>query len=122
MTTLHDALERRVSATRAASSLQGVLQRHVETLRWALLESHRASGLLDLNVTEANLREEPADVAGPYVSGTRRRYRPAWRALNVCKSGGFPYDRGIMTLCQPITCIIDKSGVRTGASWGERGG
>ena len=87
MTTLHDALERRVSATRAASSLQGVLQRHVETLRWALLESHRASGLLDLNVTEANLREEPADVAGPYVSGTRRRYRPAWRALNVCKSG-----------------------------------
>ena len=53
----------------------------------SLLESHRASGLLDLNVTEANLREEPADVAGPYVSGTRRRYRPAWRALNVCKSG-----------------------------------
>ena len=64
MTTLHDALERRVSATRAASSLQGVLQRHVETLRWALLESHRASGLLGLNVTEANLREAPADVAG----------------------------------------------------------
>ena len=96
MTTLHDALERRVSATRAASSLQGVLQRHVETLRWALLESHRASGLLDLNVTEANLREEPADVAGPYVSGTSRRYRPAWRALNVCKSGG-PVSSGVVT-------------------------
>ena len=39
--------------------------RDVETLRWALLESHPASsGLLGLNVTEANLREAPADVAG----------------------------------------------------------
>ena len=45
---------------------QGALQRHVETLTRALLESHRASsGLLGVNVTEANLREEPADAAAP---------------------------------------------------------
>ena len=50
----------------AASSPQGGLQRHVETLTRALLESHLASSrLIGLNDTEANLRMKPADVAWP---------------------------------------------------------